>query len=436
MYVSSKMFLKNVTQYIHSKEAKQHVTKELEHHLNVTTINLMKHGFTKVEAEEKAVAQMGSPMTLGKSLNRIYKPKWDMWLIGGVVLLLIVSFLQLSSVDYTFQFGHDLKDSYMRRQVIYVLLALGIIFACTFYDYRRLKKYSVFLYGVAALGLVWLNVAPNYFLNGESLLKFGPFVIHAWTLLPLITIGLAGLCTYTAFKWWHFIALYIVTVIAFLNVPNMTVAFLYSCIAAVLFTYSTFSKKVKYIGWSLAIFALFIVSAYLVYIYRYTDQVYQLARIHAFLHPELYEGDYGHDMITLNMVLGDAGWFGASDNMPFFGAHTDYALVQLIHVYGYSAGLAVIICIILIAIRILYIVRTMPSSFGKYIVISAATLYITQSVYSVLMIVGLLPLIDIPLPFISYGATTLFINAMLIGFISSVYRRKMFLQLSLKKASL
>ena len=149
-----------------------------------------------------------------------------------------------------------------------------------------------------------------------------------------------------------------------------------------------------------------------------------MMRIKAFLNPELYAEEEGYLMILLKDALENAGWFG-SDKMYYIpNAYSDYALVQLIQAYGYVVGIAVIALIVAVSLRILWLLRTMPQSFGKLLVLAAVTLYTCQSVYSMLMVFGVLPIIGVPLPFISYGATPLLLNAMLIGFVLSVYRRR------------
>ena len=119
--------------------------------------------------------------------------------------------------------------------------------------------------------------------------------------------------------------------------------------------------------------------------------------------------------------------FGAEELLNIPDAHTDYALVQIIQSYGYGVGSIIILVILAIALRILWIVRHMPRSFGKMLIILAVTLYSVQCLYSILMIFGYLPLVNIPLPFISYGMTPLFLNAILIGLVLSVYRQKGFM---------
>jgi len=211
-----------------------------------------------------------------------------------------------------------------------------------------------------------------------------------------------------------------------MQLPNLPVTMLYIVLITVLFGCSYYNKKTKLLVFSgVAVVGIALVG-YAIYAYNYLLETYQTARIRAFLHPELYADTDGYMLLQLKDVLAQAGWFGAETTRYIPEGHTDYALVQLIQAYGYSAGLAVIVVMLLLAVRILWMVRTMSHSFGKLLIIAAVTLYSAQSLYSILMVFGILPLTSVPLPFISYGATPLLLNALLIGFVLSVYRRKSF----------
>lgn len=430
----NKMFLTEVTRHIRSKEARAHVEKELAHHLEETTKTLMKSGLSQAEAERQAMERMGSAAQLGKSMNRLYKPKWDFWLIGAVLLLLAASFLPIISTDYTFQFGRDLKEQYLFKQMFFIVIAVAIIAALTLIDFRKLWRFRIALYGIGLSILILLNRASNFAYNGEAVFKFGVVTVTAWSALPFFVVAFAAFFSSKRFRLWHFIVLVILTLPMFLTIPNWSAAFLYGCIVAVLFTASHFTRRTKQIVWVVTCTGIAALFVYLFYIYKYTDQVYQLARIHAFFHPELYEGDYGYDIITLNGIMYDAGWFGKETITPFFGAHTDYALVQIVQAYGYSVTLSIIVVILAVCGRIFWMARTLPASFGRNIVLGAMTLYSTQSLYSILMVLGVVPIVGMPLPFISYGLTSLLLNAILIGFVLSVYRRKSFY--TTQKASL
>lgn len=62
--------------------------------------------------------------------------------------------------------------------------------------------------------------------------------------------------------------------------------------------------------------------------------------------------------------------------------------------------------------------------FGKLLVIGGVTLFATQFIYSVGMTFGMLPIVSMALPFMSYGLMPIVLNAFIVGIALSVYRRK------------
>lgn len=422
--MSSKQFLKQVTSYIRSKEARSHVEQELQHHLTQSKQAWVNKGFSPDEAEQKAIAEMGSAVQLGKSMDKIHKPKWDFWLIGAVVLLIIASFIPILTTDFSHQFGSDMTHYFVAHKIIHILIAFVVIAVIMYGDYRKLQRYSMLIYSVSLLLLFVLLIKPNSFVNGEAMFEIGLIRIQAWTVLPLLLVAFAGFFANGKWKVWQLVALSIVPLYFFMMLPNLVVTMLYIAVILILFSFSAFSRKMKLVVFSfvsaigLAIFGL------AVYAYHNLHETYQTVRIKAFLQPELYADTAGYLMILLKTALAEAGWFGVETASYIPEAHTDYALVQLIQEYGYIAGGAVIIVILAIAIRILWMVRIMPKSFGKLLVLAAVTLYSCQCIYSIFMVFGFLPLTSVPLPFISYGITPLLLNAFLMGLVLSVYRRK------------
>jgi cell division protein FtsW (lipid II flippase) len=413
----SKQFLQQVTSYIRSKEARRQVEEELQHHITQSKQAWMNKGYSAKEAEKKAIAEMGSATQLGKSMDKIHKPKWDFWLIGAVVLLMIASFIPILTMD----FGRDMTSYYVVRKSLHIALAAVSIAAIMFFDYRLLQRFSLYIYGIALLLLVILLYMPNVVLQGEAMVQLGPLRLHAWMVLPLLLIAVAGFFSERKWKGWQLTSLSILPIFFFMQLPNLPVTLLYIAVIAVLFSFSYFNRKVKlYVfsvvgGIGIGLLALF------VYYYHNILKSYQTERIAAFLNPEQYADYMIHQ---LRQALAEAGLFGAKETIYIPGGHTDFALVQLIQSYGFVAGISVMLVILAVALRILWMNRTMPQSFGKLLVVAAVTLYSVQSIYSIFMVFGLLPLASIPLPFISYGMTPLLLNAILIGLVLSVYRRK------------
>ena len=425
--MSSKQFLQQVTSYIRSKEARSYVEEELQHHLTNSKQAWVNKGHSPKEAEQKAIAEMGSASQLGKSMDKIHRPKWDLWLIGAVMLLILVSFIPILTTDFSQQFGSGMNRYFVEHKIIHIILAIAGIAVIMYFDYRKLQRFSMLIYGVGLLLLSSLWFMPTDFVNGQAMFTIGPIRIQSWAVLPLLLVAFAGFFTERKWKGWTLIGLFLLPLFFFIMIANPAVMLLFIGVVVVLFSFSYFNRKVKlYVilvagGLGLALLA------YSVYAYNYLLVPYQTERIAAFLHPELYADSAGYLMLHLRTVLAGAGWFGAETMYYVPEAHTDYALVQLIQSYGYVAGITVIIVILAVALRILWMVRTMPQSFGKLLVLAAVALYSCQSIYSIFMVFGFLPLTGVPLPFISYGITPLLLNAFLIGLVLSVYRRKAYI---------
>lgn len=425
--MSIKQFLQQVTSYIRSKEARGYVEQELQQHIVHSTKAWVSRGYSLEEAEQKAISEIGSPSQLGKSLGKIHRPKWDFWLIGAVVLLIAASFVPILTMDLSKQYGQGMMQYFVQNKIIHIVLAIGMIVVLMYVDYRKLQRYSLPIYCVAILLFSLMLLIPNATLQGEAMYRIGPISIQAWTVLPLLLVAFAGFFSERKWKIWQLIGLFILPLYLIMLLPNLSVAMLYIVVVAVLFSFSHFDRKVKRIVFLIVGAIGLTLISYGIYAYHYLLAPYQTARIAAFLHPELYMDSSGVMMVRIKTALAGAGWFGAETIYYVPEGHTDYALVQLIQAYGYVAGIAVIVIILAIALRILWHVRTLPQSFGRLLVLSAVALYSAQSIYSIFMVFGFLPLTGVPLPFISYGMTPLLLNAFLIGLVLSVYRRKSYM---------
>ena len=425
--MSSDKFLKQVMSYIRSKEARAYVHEELKQHMEHSKWAWQKKGYSAEDAEQKAIEEMGSPSQIGKSMDKIHRPKWDFWLIGCIVCLVAVSFIPILTFDSAIQFGANMTSNFIINKIVHILVAVIVIAILIYVDYRKFQRFSIYFYGFALILLMMMKFSPNALANGEAMLHIGPIHIKVWTVLPILLVAFAGFFAERKYTSWQLIILFIIPLFLIVNIPNLVVALMYVLVIAVLFSFSYFSRKVKRNLFLATGIMLFAIIGYLVFNANKLFASYQTARILAFLNPEQYATTGGYMYIQLKKALKQSGWFGAETISYVPEGHTDFAFVQLIQAYGYAAGIGVGVLLLFVALRLLWILRKIPNSFGKLLVVAAMTLYSFQSIYSVFMIVGLLPLAGVPLPFISYGITPLLLNAVLIGLVLSVYRRKSYI---------
>jgi len=82
---------------------------------------------------------------------------------------------------------------------------------------------------------------------------------------------------------------------------------------------------------------------------------------------------------------------------------------------------------LLLILRALDIAKHSKDSFGRYLAMGVAFMFTTYSVVNLAMILGLMPIVGVPLPFMSYGGTALIINFMAVGILMGIRARRFYL---------
>ncbi|MEK4426382.1 FtsW/RodA/SpoVE family cell cycle protein [Solibacillus sp. FSL K6-1523] len=409
-------FLNTVTSYIRSNEAKTHVRKELKQHIEHAKKAWLQKGYTEAEAEQKAIEEMGSASQLGKSLNKIHKPKWDWLLISLMVVIFLFSFLPLLNISY----GYYNSSELIEKKVFHILIGIVLIFVFMLIDYRKLLRFDLYFYAVGMAILILLLLFPNQFVNGQAFFAIGPIVMQVWTAIPFLLIAWAGFFTRKQRSIWQLLALFFISCYPILANPDLEALLIYGIVVAVLFLCSTYTKKQKIVLFSSFLF----IGGGLLTISISQAAPYQLDRLNGFLSPEKNADGSGYYYLLLERAISEAGWFGANEVLVIPESHTNFAFVQIVHVYGLVVGLIVASILLIVAIRSIWIARSIQNPFGKMLIIGGVTLYGSQLMYAILIALGFVPIIVIPIPFISYGMMPFIINAFVIGIILSVYRRK------------
>jgi cell division protein FtsW (lipid II flippase) len=415
------IFLNEVTDQIRSKEAKTYVASELNYHLKEAKRIWMEKGLPEDEAEEKAVEQMGSPTKLGIQMNKLHRPKVDWWLILLLAASMGLSFLPMFSLGY-------MNDIYF---IIYKILIafLGVTAAVgvMLVDYRKWKKYGWLFYTIGITLLVMLAFFSNTTINGLKLIKLGPVTIESLMALPFFYLAWSSFFNNERLKIWQFLFLFLSPILLFLALPSISTIYLYCVMVFVMLWWSKFSKKVKWMI-STGTFSLIILTGLIVWPFI---KPYQIERFLAFIEPEKYSDGAGFMILKSQELMGKAGWFG------WFGgfgqprirefipeAHTNFVFVSFTYSYGWLFGVVLVLILLLFAARMITIQTKIKDSYGKLLLIGGVALYGIQLVSNIGMTLGLFPMISMSLPFISYGLMPTLLNAILIGAVLSVYRRK------------
>ncbi|MDD6735199.1 MAG: rod shape-determining protein RodA [Clostridiales bacterium] len=168
-------------------------------------------------------------------------------------------------------------------------------------------------------------------------------------------------------------------------------------------------------------------SAPLVYFFLLSD--YQKHRIQVFFNPEMDKLGSGYNVIQSKIAVGSGQLFGkgylkgTQNQMGFLPTkHTDFIFSVISEEFGFIGAVFVILLLFLIIARCIKAAQDSNDLFGKYICIGIAAMLIFHTFENMGMCIGLMPVTGIPLPFISYGGTSLLTNFIAIGIVLSVSR--------------
>ncbi|GAB6474044.1 FtsW/RodA/SpoVE family cell cycle protein [Bacillus cereus] len=406
-------FLKEVTNHIKSKEAKDLVATELNFHLKQAKNMWMDKGLSEEVAEDKAVEQMGSPIKLGQELNKLHKPKVDWFLISLLVAAMGLGFLPVIAFGY--------MNDLLMDKVIFVVLGIATALGMMLINYRKLERLGWLFYTMGVLILLMLYCFPNAGMLGEPIIKVGPIAIDRLMAVPFFFLAWASFFNNSRIKVMHLVALYLFSLYLFLIGAAFSVIFIYITMVFVMLWWSKLGKK-KALIITIVPICLLIIGAYFSW---HTVKGVYLDRFLGYLNPERDAQGAGFMYIRLKEVMSSAGWFGTYGDVKFIpNPDTDFVFASLTYYYGYVLAMVLVLILSLFVARLIFISYTINDQYGKLLLIGGMTLFVVQFLYNVGMILGLLPITAISLPFISYGLTPTVFHALVMGIVLSVYRRK------------
>ena len=155
---------------------------------------------------------------------------------------------------------------------------------------------------------------------------------------------------------------------------------------------------------------------------------YQKDRMTCFLHPEADTFGYCSNIVEARITIGQAGLIGhrfadaaiINDQLGLAVSTSDFAFASSTGNFGFIGALALFTLLLLLLWRYLRVAQLARDEFGQLIAIGAAAMLLFQSFVNIGMNIGILPVVGIPLPFISQGGTPLVTLLVTQGILQSI----------------
>lgn len=365
-----------------------------------------------------------------------YKSNWqrmhiDMPLLCGIVLLLSLGFVILYSAS-------GKSHLTIMRQGISAGLAFVCLFIFAQIPPHRYKTWSPWIYiiGLSLLFVVliigtigkgaqrWLNLGFIRFQPSE-IMKFAVPMMVAWYLsqkpLPphLKTLFLASI----------FI---IIPGLLIAKQPDLGTAILVMFAGCVVLFFAG-------ISWRILGGLIVLMGIALPVLYTHLHE-YQRQRILTFLNPERDPLGTGYHIIQSKIAVGSGGLFGkglfqgSQSHLNFLPEHTtDFIFAVCGEELGFVGCLTAIMLILFIIFRCLYIVRYAQDDFSRLLAAGLSLSFFLSAFVNIGMVTGILPVVGIPLPLVSYGGTSLVSLSIAFGILMSIHtHRDIFTDMSYK----
>lgn len=341
------------------------------------------------------------------------------------------------------KFNYD-SFHFVKRQVIFMLGGFAAILLLQFADYRILKHFAVFLYisGIASIFLLKtpLGVSANGATRWVNLPGIGQFQVSEWVKVCVI-IFLAylidrnrkylGSTKLTIYLW---IAGAIPTALLFELSNDLSSSVVVMGICFIMSFISTRTEKLHIIVF-LAVVA--VVAMYVWNIWKHmptpeelNDMPFRVGRIAAWLDPNRYAASQGHQTLQGLYAIGRGGVFGKGlgGSIQKLGqipeAENDMIFSVICEELGIIGALVLIYLFGYLIYQIARVMLSAPDLFGGMLGLGVFAHLTLQSIFNICVNLAILPNTGIPLPFISYGGTSVFcLLACEMAMVFSVERR-------------
>lgn len=192
------------------------------------------------------------------------------------------------------------------------------------------------------------------------------------------------------------------------------------------------------ISWTLIAIAVFVITAFIPLIWLFLMRDYQRDRIIMLLDPERDPLGAGYHIIQSKIAIGSGGllgkgWLqGTQSPLEFLPErHTDFIFAVLAEELGLIGVLVLLVLYLLLIIRGLMIAANAQTTFGRVMVGELMLILFVYIFVNIGMVSGIVPVVGVPLPLISYGGSALIVLMAGFGIIMSIHAHKKMLSKSL-----
>ncbi len=347
--------------------------------------------------------------------------------------LFIIPFtLSLIGIAFIYSASSNVPDSnFALRQLLWLFIGVVGMIVCLIWGYKFFLNTSYLFYGGALLLLfaVWLVGSERS--GAQRWLEFGAFQLQPSELAKLATImmlakflGNRKVGQGQFFTVAAAFGLVLVPWIFIVIQPDLGTALIFVPILfCMLFIWGS---RLRYL-----LVPAFMAIASVPFIWNFLLRDYQKRRLLVFINPNIDPLGSGYTAIQSRIAVGSGqffgkGWMQGTQNKLSFipEHHTDFIFSVIGEEWGFIGALVLIGLFIIFIWRAIDMMHLTTDSSAKFLGTGIIAMFFFHVLVNVGMTVGMMPITGLPLPFISYGGSSLLTNFFSVGLLLSIYRER------------
>lgn len=345
-------------------------------------------------------------------------------------ILIVAIILSIIGIIALFSATQETEYDEFSKQIIWLLVSLIAMVVVMFIDYNLLLKASPVLYGLTILLLIAVlftkpvNGATSWFNIGAFSLQPGEFAkVSVILFLTYIIIriqrkGQEEINRPT--RLLIILAALAVPVLLIIKQPDYGTAMAFIVAMALMLFASGLDKK-----YIIGTILLIVITVPL--LYNFVLPEHAKTRIDVFLNPEEDPRGSGYNIIQSKLAIGAGGLTGMGllkGNQTQLGflypKTTDFIYSVIGEEMGFIVAGAIILLFVYLITKSIYVAKTSKDKAGSIIAIGITGVFLFHVLENIGMVMGLLPITGVPLPFVSYGGSSLITNFICIGLLLNI----------------
>lgn len=356
--------------------------------------------------------------------------------IATLLLVIMGMVLVYAATRDWFAANNQDPEYYLKRQIINVVIGIALAYGTTVIDYRILRAYTPILWAIGVLGLTavlipglgsvvngarsWISLPGGFQIQPAELAKL-TIIVGMALILAERDAGERGPSDRQVLLSLVVAAVPILLIIL---QPDLGTVLIIS--AAVVAMIAISGARIR---WVVGLIVVGITGAYLAVASGEVSE-YQLNRLRSFIDPYADPQASGYQLRQARITIGSGGFLGKGlfDGPQTNGRfvpeqQTDFIFTVSGEELGFLGSSFILILFSLILMRGFAIAKRTNDQFGRLVAIGVVAWFSFQIFQNIGMTMGLMPMTGVPLPFLSYGGSSMFANMIAIGLLQNVYQR-------------